>query len=553
MVGILARVPVRARSLALMLAGLVAGPACGETIAPTYSVAVVTPTGDNPFVGAAQVTMQVGNRPEVAARVAADGKSFEVDDTGLRPDALPPGPVVVRGRGSDGALIAFGTTPPLAFALQSTTVSVFVQRPGTLGRLPVARATLPLDHMVVASVTVPNGGPDLLLHAYGRSLATGLDGTLFAKATTAGGLWNPALVTYTQPYDTATLPRVDAAAVDLGDGSALVFGGLTDLAPMPGADPSVAPWAIGSAVQLATFRTSLVGYDQDVLRGVQAVDAAVARGRTALVRLATGTFAFGGEAQRLDPGTGAWSATALDDVVRIAWNEADAARALALLPVRMSSPRVGHTATTLRATGAAAGALPDSALLFGGRARTGALASPAAEVFVGATGMFVPVADAAGAGRSDHAALTLPSGRVVLIGGRDASGAPLADSWVFDPMAGTLAPGPVTLREARFGAAAFLVGGDLVLAGGVGAQGAVLGSAEVFDVAALESATSPLPAVAVVPATARVGAAAHAFANQTVLLLGGSEPDPGLPTLGPTGGRPSSVSELYQPRAPLSP
>ena len=56
-------------------------------------------------------------------------------------------------------------------------------------------------------------------------------------------------------------------------------------------------------------------------------------------------------------------------------------------------------------------------------------------IFTSETFTFVSVSNASPPGRYDHAAIATSDGRLVIIGGRDASGTALKDIWAFDPLA----------------------------------------------------------------------------------------------------------------------
>ncbi|MCB1058273.1 MAG: hypothetical protein KDD11_22465 [Acidobacteria bacterium] len=84
------------------------------------------------------------------------------------------------------------------------------------------------------------------------------------------------------------------------------------------------------------------------------------------------------------------------------------------------------------------------------------------------------------AGRSGHTATLLDSGEVLVVGGLDPSGNPLASSELYDPATGSWTSVP-PLSEARSGhSGTRLLTGEVVIAGGTGPGGA-LASVEIFD------------------------------------------------------------------------
>jgi len=124
----------------------------------------------------------------------------------------------------------------------------------------------------------------------------------------------------------------------------------------------------------------------------------------------------------------------------------------------MGTPRYAHTATLLQ----------DGSVLLAGGMGGSALAS--AERYDPASGAVSPLGSMA-TPRSNHTAALLTvgpdAGKVLVIGGEDAAGAPLASMEVFDPAAGTFTLCPAVLAGGRARhTATVLEDGRVVIAGG---------------------------------------------------------------------------------------
>ena len=116
-------------------------------------------------------------------------------------------------------------------------------------------------------------------------------------------------------------------------------------------------------------------------------------------------------------------------------------------------------------------------------------------------------------GGSDATAATLPGGRVVVIGG--GSPTPSRDALVIDGAAGTVSVIPGALAIARARPSLATTSRYLVIAGGTDPDGAPIASAEVLD-------AQTLVPIVTLPILARTGTYAVALPTDQVLLVGGT-------------------------------
>jgi Ca2+-binding RTX toxin-like protein len=170
---------------------------------------------------------------------------------------------------------------------------------------------------------------------------------------------------------------------------------------------------------------------------------------------------------------------------------------------------------------AAAAPLPDGRVLVAGGTNSGGDVLRSAEVFDPATNAFTSGTFRIGSmsvPRAGAAAAPLPDGRVLVVGGRDASGHPLASAEVFDPGIDSFsAPfGPMSVPRAG-AVAAPLPDGRVLVAGGSAADFVTHLSAEVFNAATGTFSSAGIGSMAF----PRVGAAAAPLADGRVLVAGG--------------------------------
>jgi hypothetical protein len=121
--------------------------------------------------------------------------------------------------------------------------------------------------------------------------------------------------------------------------------------------------------------------------------------------------------------------------------------------------------------------------------------------------------DGNGSGGGDAVAAALPDGRVVMIGGGDP--APSRAALVIDGATGMVTVIPDALATPRAHPSLAATSRHLVIAGGTDPSGAPIATAEVLDAATLAP-------IATLPILARTGAFAAALSNDQVMLVGGT-------------------------------
>ena len=137
--------------------------------------------------------------------------------------------------------------------------------------------------------------------------------------------------------------------------------------------------------------------------------------------------------------------------------------------------------------------------------------------------------------REYGALVDLGAGKLLAVGGIDATGAPQASAEIYNAATGVWTlTGPMANARESF-AVARLANGKVLVAGGAGVGGAAMASAEIFDPASgAWTATGPLPG-------AVYGHTATLLANGKVLAAGGCAVTPCV--------APSSAAEIYDPVA----
>ena len=109
--------------------------------------------------------------------------------------------------------------------------------------------------------------------------------------------------------------------------------------------------------------------------------------------------------------------------------------------------------------------------------------SATAEVWDAGTATFALLADTLDTARSQHEAVLLPNGKVLITGGRDAAGDSLASAELFDPETGLFsAAGAMTRLRGPGHTLSLLPSGKVLIAGGWDpVSGSHIVESEVFD------------------------------------------------------------------------
>jgi hypothetical protein len=212
--------------------------------------------------------------------------------------------------------------------------------------------------------------------------------------------------------------------------------------------------------------------------------------------------------------------------VRYAWIAFCAVLAMTLMLGGSGNPPSGTWAPTGSLTavrnGAAAVALPDGRVLVIGGAKANGQPQNTVDVYSG--GAFTP-GPAMSIARKGHSAVLLEDGRVLVAGGTTNGGAATGSAEIFDPASNSWSLAD-PLNEARSGAAAVsLRDGNVLVAGGSGLSGA-LSSIEIYDAAADSwsvAGNMSSPRVNAAAATlARWPTESNQLIDRQVIIVGGS-------------------------------
>jgi hypothetical protein len=403
---------------------------CGCGATGTVAVELVT-APDSHVLDPVQRLRLTLTQPHQVVEAARSSAGF---DLAIELDATNTGgALIVEGFDAAGALVACGQSPAFSLGAINATVAIYVAAPRSIA---VAPKSLGAARSGVAGAPLP----------YGAVLAGGLDGS--GAPSTSIAVYNA--------YDHSmlegvALPAARAGlAITAGAGSAVyLFGGT-------GSDgnPTGTLWLFDTgAASMGSF-TALT--DQP----------GFARSGELLVAIDSTHFLITGS-------------PALE------------------LQLGATTPLTARSEVT---------GLPAAAAVSAGAAPTAVFAGTALVRF--RNNQFDTLT---GDGRSDAAATTLPDGRIAVLGGTPAT----ADALVIDPAAGTVSTVPGALSTARIHPAIATTSRHVVIAGGTDGSGAPIATADVLDAHTL----APL---ATLPILARSGGFAVALPNDQVLLGGGA-------------------------------
>jgi hypothetical protein len=495
------------RSLALLGALGLSAAACGEKIQETYRFEIIPPPDENVFADATTVILASGDNVLATTNVSG-GRGFELKADGIQASATTTTSFRLWALNAAREVVAFGQTPEIELRVSSPPgIGIFVQKPGTIARAMRDLERPIVGHFAVTARAAPGpelpGGIPMRIPVFGTGeVRVAGVATTTTELTNALFAYKPLLLEDQVIGGTGTSPNVSPyrrdAAAETREDLVVVFGGATKV---PGAMPGTTEDRVSA--QLDVIPTRRIGFDAYApgsIRTFQGLDG-THRSGAAMVKYQATFYAVGG---RNDMGP-------LNSVVAIDLPDANTARIAVLEPTRLLAPRERHTATLASPMGAAALA---EILVFGG---TTAADVPVAEIFLPqapAEPRTVPVSGDAGPPRRDHAAVSLPDNRVLILGGVGPDDKPLSSVLLYTPGARTVEAAPFSLQTPRSAFVAFLAGDDLVVAGGLNEAGAPIGNAEVYN-------AKTLAFVKTVTCRPRARAKATDLPNGSVVIIGG--------------------------------
>lgn len=401
--------------------------ACGSGTTGLVDVALTTAPGSTVLDGVQTLRMTLTN-PRRVTEATRTARGF---DLALELDADDASSaLLVEGLDAAGAVVAYGQAPVFPIAAINTKIVVYVAPPMSINAAPIALATA-RSHVAGAPLD------------YGAVFAGGL--TADGKPTTDIAVYNAYNHTLVSgiPLPAA---RADLAMVHAGNGVVFLFGG--------------------------------TGSDGGATGTLWRFDTTVAPNGAFTTIADQPTFARAGQRIVTVPST----AYAITGSPALDFNGNATVTARTDLP---SLPAAGATAA-----GTAAIFVGDT--IIRRRAAAYDTLSPT--------------------GRVDAAVVRLPDATVAVVGGGD----PLTrDALRIDAATGAITPVPDVLQTPRRAPSIAATSRHVVVAGGTDANGDPIASAEILDATTL----APL---AVVPITARTGSYAVALPNDQVLLIGGA-------------------------------
>ncbi|RKH66256.1 kelch repeat-containing protein [Corallococcus llansteffanensis] len=312
------------------------------------------------------------------------------------------------------------------------------------------------------------GLPTITLLNSGQVLVAGGTGSGGVRLTSAE-LYDPASNTFL-PTGAMTLGRGAHSATLLRNGQVLAVSGFNQAGEVPGADrydPTTGTWSATAPVLVPRhYSTSTLLPDGRVL--------------------VAGGFTAGGvttASEIYDPATNTWTATG-----------------------SLAFARSGHSATLL----------PDGRVLASGGSDSARNPQVVSEVYNPATGQWTP-AGSMNIGRENHTATLLPSGKVLVAGGY--SSAPsltfYAETELYDPAVSRWSPAGALGTPRTDPVVALLPTGKVLVAGGRTGSGASSTAVELYD------RTTNAWASALALATPRERATATVLPSGQVLVAGG--------------------------------
>jgi hypothetical protein len=473
----------------------------------TYSFDIKGPR--QVFNDAKTVSLYQNNKMVATSGVNAGG-SFSLEVGGLDPLAGSD-PVIFSIRAFDAAnaLVAYGEAPGVEILPQDNQLSIFVQKPGTL----VQVEDLPLklkDHVAFESETVSASTSDY--HVTAPVFGFGV--TASGAASTGLYIYNP-LLHRTDKLTDLSPARSDLAAPESpalahGDNPLLLFGGIA----LP--DRTLADRLDELVILRQGLATFSVGVSLKVMLPPEFLRAG---GVIATAYSGTRRMVFGGRDQS---GAPLASVAVIDEITGVPTN--------VLNHPPMIAARDGHTVTIDPST--ADGAPWGRALVYGGVAAGGPGPIAEVLEVKGQTFAPLPTSAPAGAtlqahpgtGRHGHRALILPSKsakgslQVLIVGGYDDANVVRGDALLCVPAEMVCSDPGLRLSQPRARFAAFVVRDDLVVIGGIDAAGAPIASAEIFN-------ASTLAPKGKIDAVARIAPTATTLGNGSTIVIGGEAAD----------------------------
>jgi hypothetical protein len=505
---------------ALCVASLSGLSACGRNAG--LSLSILTGAGDDPFAGATTVsiTLQGAEFPPRESLAPITGGKFDIKLELTDPPRDKWLYITVEARDAMGQAVGRGRTPLLQLPRDNTMLSVYVGRPG---RVTASPAALPDDSGSTSTLVGRKAVAAASLRGRRSATEPGLGALIVGGIDDTGRV-----LSHAWRYSPVLHQLIDAGTPKVVRHGAVL---------MASADADAGQQAIlwGGADGASGLPTVADKYDPQVsdasaLWQVPAADVADAGGPGAYaptvvevkdsVYLISGGSASAtvGSDQPLPQAVLSQRLTAAGSPVKVGVTRLPAIGGSGPMVV----PRSEHTATAVT-LGDGVGAL-----LFGGlSAADRAAMKPTAELFREGSGKntfsALTLMPTQPESRRGHVAATLPSGKVLIVGGytEEAAGQKtvLQSALLIDITAGTYQTRPTLLRTPRFGASLQLLAKEVVICGGFGPGPgyAPLADCELFSP---DDTLTPIGDPVPLP-RARGGHVAVKLETDQVLLIGG--------------------------------